>query len=155
MNKCKNCQEITPNPLFCSRSCSTSFHNKAENGRRIGRKPQIKTCPTCGELFSSRNSRCENCSYGIRNLTKGESLTDDTQKYRKIRSHARVVAKKNKLLDRCAICGYCLHVECAHKKPIQEFPDETPIAGINNPCNLIGLCPNHHWEFDHGQLLLT
>ena len=30
----------------------------------------------------------------------------------------------------------------------------TTIEEINNINNLIGLCPNHHWEYDNGLLEL-
>lgn len=52
----------------------------------------------------------------------------------------------------CAVCGYSLHIEVAHIKPVSEFPDDTPIQLINEPSNLIALCPTHHWEFDNGYL---
>ena len=29
------------------------------------------------------------------------------------------------------------------------------ISEINNIDNLIALCPNHHWEFDHSQLNIS
>lgn len=56
------------------------------------------------------------------------------------------------LLDRCSVCGYTAHVETCHKKPIQSYPPDARLSTINHPENLIGLCPNHHWEFDKGLL---
>ena len=52
----------------------------------------------------------------------------------------------------CAICGYSNHIEIAHIKAVSEFDDNTLISEIDNPNNLIGLCPNHNWEFDNGLL---
>jgi hypothetical protein len=54
----------------------------------------------------------------------------------------------------CAICGYSLHVDIAHRKSVSQFPKETTIAEINHISNLVALCPNHHWEYDHGHLVL-
>lgn len=55
---------------------------------------------------------------------------------------------------KCAICGYDKHIEIAHIKAVSEFDDSATIAEINSIDNLIGLCPNHHWEYDHGILKL-
>jgi predicted restriction endonuclease len=54
----------------------------------------------------------------------------------------------------CAICGYNQHVEAAHRRPVSDFPDEATVSEINEPANLVYLCPNHHWEHDHGLLTL-
>jgi len=54
----------------------------------------------------------------------------------------------------CQICGYSLHVEIAHRRPVSDFPDSATMKEINDIANLIILCPNHHWEFDHGLLNL-
>jgi len=37
---------------------------------------------------------------------------------------------------------------------MSEFSDDTLIKDINNTDNLVGLCPNHHWELDNGYLRL-
>ncbi len=39
-----------------------------------------------------------------------------------------------------------------HVKKVSDFPLDTQIKVVNAPSNLIGLCPNHHWEFDNGVL---
>jgi len=38
---------------------------------------------------------------------------------------------------------------------VSDFPDAALIAEINDIANLVALCPNHHWEFDHGVLTLA
>jgi predicted HNH restriction endonuclease len=55
---------------------------------------------------------------------------------------------------RCAQCGYDKHIEVSHKRPLASFPGDTPISVVNSLDNLVGLCPNCHWEFDHGLLQL-
>ena len=50
----------------------------------------------------------------------------------------------------CVICGYDKHVEVAHIKSVSSFDDNATIGEINDITNLVGLCPNHHWEFDNG-----
>ena len=54
----------------------------------------------------------------------------------------------------CKICGYNKHVEVAHIKAVSEFPDSSTIGEIDSIDNLVGLCPNHHWEYDNGLLEL-
>ena len=163
--QCPNCGRNTKNPKFCSSSCSTSFLSRNENGRRIGRKRASKHCDRCGRKIYGRRNCCDGClgkvkakdgSYiAIDILTKGDLITQDTQAYRRIREKARQVASELKLLNECAICEYNLHVECCHKRPIHEFGDDSPISEINDETNLIGLCPNCHWEFDNGHLDLS
>ena len=54
----------------------------------------------------------------------------------------------------CAVCGYDHHVEIAHIRSVSDFPGDALISDINSEDNLIALCPNHHWEYDHGILKL-
>ena len=90
--------------------------------------------------------------------TKGELLNirKNYQSYRSsIRKLAEKVYKDSGREFKCAICGYDKHIEIAHIKAVSDFPDDASIAEINNINNLIGLCPNHHWEFDNGILKLN
>jgi hypothetical protein len=159
---CAHCGHNTKNPKFCCRACSASYLNNSKNGRKIGKRKKQWLCKVCNEICEPRKKRCESCKtkiktkingktiyVGIETLTKRQILTNDTQKYRRIRNHARVVAKKNGLLSKCLECDYDIHVECCHKHPIKKFPLDTLISEINHPSNLLGLCRNHHWEFDH------
>ncbi|MFN8530060.1 MAG: HNH endonuclease [Anaerolineae bacterium] len=54
----------------------------------------------------------------------------------------------------CKNCGYAKHVEICHIKAISSFPPETLVEVVNDAANLVALCPNCHWEFDHGMLTL-
>ena len=49
----------------------------------------------------------------------------------------------------CKNCGYDKHVEVCHIKSISEFDKTSLISEINSLDNLIYLCPNCHWEYDH------
>jgi hypothetical protein len=55
---------------------------------------------------------------------------------------------------RCSRCGYDKHIEVCNKRALTTFPLDTPISVVNALDNLVGLCPNCHWEFDHGLLQL-
>lgn len=52
----------------------------------------------------------------------------------------------------CYECGYSKHIEICHIQSVSSFPGNTKIYIINSVGNLVALCPNHHWEFDHGEL---
>jgi hypothetical protein len=69
-----------------------------------------------------------------------------------VRSRARV-SEKFCNSSCCERCGYTKHIECCHIKPISSFSIDTMISEINKPENLIILCPNCHWEFDHQNIL--
>lgn len=71
-----------------------------------------------------------------------------------IRRSAQKAYEEAKKPYECAICGYNKHVEIAHIKAVSDFDDSTLVSEINHPNNLIGLCPNHHWEYDNGLLKL-
>ncbi len=71
-----------------------------------------------------------------------------------IRKNACNVFEKSKKEYRCALCGYDKHIEIAHIKSVSDFDNSAEIKEINHIDNLIGLCPNHHWEYDAGLINL-
>ena len=88
-------------------------------------------------------------------MTKGE-LFNDRKNWQSARSAiqklARASFKEANPNPKCLICGYSNHVEVAHIKPVSDFDDSATVREINSLSNLIGLCPNHHWEYDNGIL---
>ena len=46
------------------------------------------------------------------------------------------------------------HVELCHIKPIASFKDSALLSEVNSKNNIVQLCPNCHWELDHGILKL-
>jgi hypothetical protein len=108
----------------------------------------------CNKQFTknNKNTSCSECtSKRFINLsTPIENLfCAGTNKYSRIRNHARPFSKKH---PQCYVCKYNKHVEVAHIKPISEFDPSTPIGVVNHVTNLMSLCSNHHWEFDHNLL---
>ena len=55
----------------------------------------------------------------------------------------------------CQVCGYNKHVELAHIHPVAGFDKNTKLCVVNNPDNVVVLCPNCHFEFDSGILELS
>ena len=94
----------------------------------------------------------------INNITKGE-LFKNRVNYQSARSairrNAAQVFEASSKERCCAICGYSKYYEVAHIKAVADFPETASITEINAIDNLIALCPNHHWEYDHGLLNLS
>lgn len=91
----------------------------------------------------------------VTNRTKGDlfSTRKNWQSARSdIRDHAQKTLINAGIEQKCIICGYDKHIEVAHIKAVSEFDDSATVAKINDIKNLIPLCPNHHWEFDHNCL---
>lgn len=99
--------------------------------QKIGRKKSIKTY-TKGEIFSNHKNR--------------QSARSN------IRKDAERTFKRFNRKYECCLCEYNNHIEIAHIKPVSEFTNDTFISEINHISNLVPLCPNHHWEFDHHKL---
>jgi hypothetical protein len=133
---------------FCSRSCAASFHNRLPKRQR-----SFRPCRRCGDNVNDVPSQkradrtyCVPCWEAVRRESGQRIKRDCTHAV--IRGHARTII--GNLGKACAVCSYDLHVEACHIRPVAEFPPEATLAEINAPLNLVWLCPNHHWEFDHG-----
>lgn len=89
----------------------------------------------------------------IENKTYGELTCKDTyQKNSRVRGHARNKYWKSELPKCCVLCDYSKHIDICHIREISSFTNESLISEINNFNNLVALCKNHHWEFDHNSL---
>lgn len=127
---------------FCTQSCAAKFNNAAKG--RVKKSPVPKKEPL--EKYHTLSRR-----------TKGDIFTAMLWQSARtaIRVHAAHVYEKTEKPKKCNHCGYSNHFEICHKKAVASFPKETTIAEINAPDNLVGLCPNCHWEFDNGLLQLS
>jgi hypothetical protein len=164
VNNCINCNKITKNPKFCSKSCSAKINNK------IPKRKTTRKCTQCGNTVRNyRSTLCEhhfqeekkNKSEYIKNLTIADYISRDSIKRLHASSkyaHVRLFNKSwNKTMSTmpCYNCGYSKHVELAYIKPIHSFPDTAKLGEVNDPSNIVQLCPNCHWEFDNGLLTLV
>ena len=145
--KCKSCSKDTNNPKYCSRSCSAIHTNKTYIKRK-----RTKKCRLCDNLIVKNRVHCSDCLK--RDRTLGE-LKNNGSKYRCavnncIRYHAKQKCRNRKQV--CASCGYDLHVEVCHIKPVSSFNDSSLESEINAKNNLILLCRNCHWEQEKGLL---
>lgn len=160
---CKQCNNLTNNPVFCSKNCAATFNNK------IPKRKLSKKCTKCNNLVrNSSSTLCEihflemkaNSKEHMANLTLADYHNRDCLKNLHASSknvHIRNICRKwnsNLLKTPCYNCGYDKHVELCHIKAISSFKPEDKIGLINHPDNIIQLCRNCHWEFDHDMLFL-
>lgn len=156
---CKNCNNETTNPTFCSSSCAAKFNNKKFPKRKL----EKFLCSKCNtelkrKSWKDRRTLCDSCNPMVvewESITYGEMTGKRMfQKNSRIRELARKKFLKIHSNPSCRNCGYSKHVEVCHVKGISTFSPDTKISEINDLKNLIGLCPNCHWEFDRGLLHL-
>lgn len=146
---CLHCKKDTDNPRFCSRSCAASFNNK----KSVKRQPE-GTCFKCSKPVITRNKYCKECrqdEVGAKDMSLKDAVYSKTHRssaFALIRSRARMT-RKAKESRSCEKCGWSHHVEICHIKPISQFDENSMISEINSESNLIVLCPNCHWLFDH------
>jgi hypothetical protein len=143
---------------FCSKSCAGTYNNVVRSSRReitnVDRASRnYDTCPLCSASKRREAKVCRDCKNNAWKLrTKGELFSSRTNwqcARSTIQKRARVVYLQTNRIPACAWCGYTHHVEICHIRPVCEFSDETPLGVINDPSNLQGLCPTHHWEHDN------
>lgn len=162
MNNCKECGVETPNPKFCSRSCSAKSTNRRTPKRKITKQCTKEGCSNV--VWKTGRKLCQEhreewlAKRDVSNKTLGEYKEMLSLKGKHLSwafSHVRGLNRiTNKHLSAlpCANCGYDKHVHLHHIKPLSEFPDSATIAEVNSPSNNIQLCPNCHWEADNGLL---
>jgi hypothetical protein len=156
---CKYCNEqIVQSPKssfsktkikkFCNSSCFASYNNKL----RKQKNPCTK-CLDCETQIPIKNwfrrKYCNNCLVSKRAINR----TILQMTHAKIRSHARRSTMDRE--QKCVNCGYDKFVETCHIKAVGDFEKNTTLAIVNDQSNLILLCPNCHWEFDHGILVIN
>lgn len=163
---CKTCQkpfnkansQIKKSPNhYCSRTCANSISK-----RWLNHEPTKCFCSVCNEPRDCRNlnNLCQSCLItNKQNQLKQLTIKDLKEKHKKhlywysseIRNFARAW-NKNLIGLPCKNCGYDKHTEICHILGISQAKETTTLEQINNPTNLIVLCPNCHWEFDNGLL---
>ena len=118
-------------------------------------KKNFWKCGDCGVALKRKQVRCRDChdkrhpDMTIEESAYGNKGWPNT--YARIRDKAKYVVK-HLGWSCCQNCGYDKHFEICHIKAIKDFPKDTLLSVVNDPSNLIPLCPNCHWEFDRGIL---
>ena len=115
----------------------------------------------CGNIKSLNAIGCMECFQRKRGAradkTKGEYkgiMSNWWEARVPIAKNARIVFRKSNKEKKCLKCGYDKHYEVCHIKAVSDFTDTSTLEEINSLDNLIALCRNCHWEYDHGLLKL-
>jgi hypothetical protein len=159
--KCLNCQEEIKSKFakrFCCKSCAAVYNNQ-KFPKRSKEKLSYPKCRTCDNKVEYRyNFHCRECRSNNKHLKNGPvdsqtiefvSRRGGANRYDLIRTTARRVYRDMLTNPRCEKCGYDKHTELCHIKPIASFPKDTLVSVVNRRNNIMFLCPNCHWEFDH------
>jgi hypothetical protein len=172
---CVNCNKpFEKSPLeikrtknnFCSQSCSASFNNKGTQRN----PPKLRICKICGKKYyftrkTKSKIKCDACfktyeemtdTYKSRTLAEYHKKPSVKNKHPSWKnSHIRALNRswnKSLLKKPCQICGYSMHIELCHIKPVTSFPETATLGEVNHPDNNLVLCPNHHWEYDNKKI---
>lgn len=149
MKPCAHCGQPTDNPRFCSRRCAAIMTNSEKPKR-----PRTGRCRQCSKPIRSRHVYCSTCRTAKRANVTLQDLLDrkghPAGAASAVRQRARAVIARCGRGGQCERCSYALHAEVCHIKAISSFPLHAKVSTINAPDNLLVLCPNCHWEFDHG-----
>jgi|LakMenE18May11ns_1017448.scaffolds.fasta_scaffold9502155_1 predicted restriction endonuclease len=151
---CKNCGKIIEvkenekprhvrKKTFCDSSCSATYNNKVRELKREKKVVEV-----------IKREKKEKFEF-LLDMTKKELYEKHGVYYKfraVVRKHAHYVFNKHTIKKECLVCGYSDHVEVCHIKSVSSFGDDELMRNINSIDNLIGLCPNHHWEFDNGKI---
>lgn len=148
---CLECGVATINPKFCSRSCAATHNN-----RLVPKRVKTLMCAKdgCETLVYSRLKFCKRHSRtNIQEFTIGEMRSSARyQVHAAARQMARKYAKEELDTSKCWACGYDKHIEVCHVRDLKDFPSDTKMVDTYTN-NVVVLCRNHHWEFDHGFLI--
>jgi hypothetical protein len=162
-NFCKKCQNIinvngrervcqVKKKKFCSRSCSASYNNQIRDSLRVETIVKSKKIESKVK-FEMDGKNIEKVF--LSEMTKDE-IFSRFKTYQAARNYicknAIKVYKDSGKKRLCIKCGYFLITDIAHRKPVSDFTGDTKIKEINHIDNLMAMCKNHHWEFDHGFL---
>lgn len=134
---------------FCSHSCSAKFTNKARRTKSI--------CPSCSGDKDYKSKLCRKCAskktfneVQLKQIKEYFNNGNARVKYSAIRRWALTSANNYNIPNECSYCGFNIHTEVYHIKPISKFPETSLMGEVNSKDNLIRLCPNHHIMMDKG-----
>ena len=154
---------------FCNSSCSAKHSNKVSPKRHADDFYCKGNCgKNLGKFWIKGRQYCDDCLLKVKNKksivkknlkdrTFEEYLSnykygDPANRYTAIRKNGKKVIERSGIEKCCKKCGYDKHVEVCHIKSISTFEKTCLISEINSLDNLVYLCPNCHWEFDHNMM---
>ena len=140
---CEQCGQAFVATTGLNRICSDACRKQRKNvKRRIS--PVVRDCKFCQTPFSTRVDRG-----GYKRLfcTRRCKRQYDSQQRQdvKVRQVTRLLSWQAQYASTCEICGFDRTVQRAHIVPVRD-------GGSHEKENILVLCPNHHWLFDHNKL---
>ncbi len=162
MRQCTKCKLSKDESMFYSRDKSRGTYHSACKTCADSNRYNWNTC-ACGSRKRIVSELCQKCrndqkagdsEYLTATLGDKTYIKHKYAKYAYVRHYARKIGKSLGF-DSCRNCGYNKHFEVCHIKSVASFPSDTLLTVINDPNNLIPLCPNCHYEFDNGFLIIV
>lgn len=159
------------------KSCHLDFQKPYTERKQGSQPPKNRHCESCGveyrlSQFHKSRRYCASCkkeksplsryvkTEQIKRATYAQYIEMSSVKNKHPSWKAAHVRGFNRNWNKdlinlpCQVCGYSTHIELAHIRPVSAFPETATLGEINAPSNMLVLCRNHHWEFDHGHLAL-
>lgn len=145
--------------IYCSRSCAAKSNN-----RKYVKRPSEKQCAEqdCVGKIDNRSRWCKEHRQSsniyetlYQFMTMGEFKNrhkTDAAAYNLLRHHARRIYASSNRRKACSVCDYSKNYHICHVKGLANHADDELVKDANDISNLCALCPNHHWEWDNGQL---
>lgn len=159
MQHCRHCGSVLVlkkwHTDFCNRKCAAVHNNKKRIRKPWGRG---RCCKKCGGAVEKWKTLCNSveCRIRVTLLSGTKGALFEACKWQSahsyIRNNSRSVYASSDRPKACVVCGYNYHYDVCHIRPVSDFDDGAMISEINSINNLVALCPNHHWELDHGRL---
>lgn len=172
-NKCKYCHAIIEvndsqkvsevrKKTFCNQSCNAQQANK---NRTYSKKPlsdidmqyPVTNRRQTGVLPRELANKAKETLQFVTKEHLFKTCTTWQCARSTIQKHAVRVYKRTRLHEHCYRigCTYSRYIDVAHIKPVAAFSGDALIGEINAPVNIMGLCKNHHWEYDHGDISIS
>jgi len=138
---CLECgKEFTPT-MGLNKICSEECRMNRKNRKRRKSK-QIRKCIWCEEEFEAADHRKKYCSVKCKRSFQSKFRKDHV-----LRNRVKRIGFKKLLPNECEICGFSRVIQYAHIVSVKD-------GGVEERDNLLALCPNHHWLYDHNELYL-
>lgn len=141
---------------FCGPKCNGIYHHRTKKSLsdklcKCGKKKSkyAKTCMSCRKLPTYTGD------FTLGYYINGKNYL--SSKCQQIRRDARRTLERSDCKKECVYCKdpqWNKILQCCHIKDILEFSEDVLIKEINDPFNLVWLCPNHHAMFDKGLIEL-
>lgn len=151
MNKVDGRRKATKCCYACDTRINKKYHTCPDH---------MVDCVECGQRTVNRKYCSLACQTVHRSVDYSEVTINEITSIRKYQKNSVIRFLARRLYLRtfpeksCANCGYSIHIEVCHIRGINDFPQSAKLAEVNSIDNLIGLCPNCHWELDHGELTI-